>query len=270
MAFSMRVAVSSGLITHVNKPAEGQHAMLARLHTFRFDWKLTLLTALLLPLLLSLGFWQLGREQEKLDLQTLWDARQREAPVQLAALDPADDLQYRLVDMSGTVDNAHVFLLDNRVHQGQPGYDVVVPVTTADAQLVFVNRGWIAQGPSRAQLPPIDAIEGQVMLRGSVYVPMGEPFTLGGDAVTETWPRVVQTLDPAAMARHAGLDEAALFPYIVRLADGAPGVYVRDWPVISATPEKHRGYAVQWFAMATMLLGLYLYYSSRADAASAT
>jgi surfeit locus 1 family protein len=243
--------------------------MLARLHTFRFDWKLTLLTALLLPLLLSLGFWQLRRAQEKLDLQAMWDARAREAPVQLSTLSAADDLQYRQVEMSGTVDNAHVFLLDNRVHQGQPGYDVVVPVTTADEQLVFVNRGWIPQGPSREQLPAIDAIEGQVTLQGSVYVPIGQPFTLGGDAVTETWPKVVQTLEPAALAQQVGLDDKALFPYIVRLADGAPGIYVRDWPVISTTPEKHRGYAVQWFAMAAMLLGLYLFYSTRADAASA-
>ena len=39
--------------------------MFARLRTFRFDWKLTLLTTLLLPLLLSLGFWQLDRLDQR-------------------------------------------------------------------------------------------------------------------------------------------------------------------------------------------------------------
>jgi len=51
----------------------------------------------------------------------------------------------------------------------------------------------------------------------------------------------------------------------VRLDAGTPGVFVRDWPVISTTPEKHRAYAVQWFAMAAMLLALHLYYSTRRD-----
>ncbi|MEY4640967.1 MAG: hypothetical protein RLZZ227_961 [Pseudomonadota bacterium] len=243
--------------------------MLARLRTFRFDWKLTLLTLMLLPLLLSLGFWQLRREDEKLAMQANWDARERETPVALGMLPVAGDLQYRQVELSGTVDNERIFLLDNRVHLGQAGYDVVVPVTTDDNQLVFVNRGWIAQGASRQQLPVIAPIQGPVRLRGTVYVPVGEPFVLGGDVVAEGWPKVVQTLEPAAMAQQLGAG-SLYFPYVIRLAEAAPGVLVRDWPVITTTPEKHRGYAVQWFAMTAMLLGLYLYYSIRGDKAAAT
>jgi cytochrome oxidase assembly protein ShyY1 len=78
----------------------------------------------------------------------------------------------------------------------------------------------------------------------------------------------VQALDPATMAQQIGASVDP-FPYVIRLAEGAPGVFIRDWPVISTTPEKHRAYAVQWFAMAAMLLGLYLYYSTRAETASA-
>lgn len=237
--------------------------MFARLQQFRFDWKLSLLTAVLLPLMLSLGFWQLRREQEKLDLRQQYAERQGEAPAALAQVDPTADQQYRQVELRGRYDNAHSFLLDNRIHQGQAGYDLVTPLMSANNLLVFVNRGWLAQGPSRAQLPALDLIDGEVMLRGTVYVPVGDPFTLGENVTTEGWPKVIQTLDPARMAQEAGYAGASLFPYTVRLAEGTPGVLVRDWPVISTTPEKHRGYAVQWFAMATMLLGLYLYYSTR-------
>ncbi len=239
--------------------------MIARLRQFRFDWKLTLLTAVLLPLLLSLGFWQLRREQEKLDLQQQYAARQGEAPVALAQLDPAEDQQYRQVEFSGRYDNAHSFLVDNRIHQGQAGYDLVTPLITDADLVVLVNRGWLPQGQSRAQLPAPDVIDGEITLRGTVYVPVGDPFVLGGDLVTEGWPRVVQTLDPATMAEQAGYPVASVFPHSIRLAEGAPGVLVRNWPVISTTPEKHRGYAVQWFAMAAMLLGLYLYYSTRPE-----
>jgi surfeit locus 1 family protein len=237
--------------------------MLARLRQFRFDWKLSLLTALLLPLLVSLGFWQLQREQEKLALQQQYAARQSEAAVALERLNPQDDLQYRQVEVSGRYDNAHSFLLDNRIHQGQVGYDLVTPFVTAANRLVLVNRGWLPQGVSREQLPAFAAIEGEVRLQGSVYVPIGTPLVLGAEETGAGWPRVIQTLEPVQMAAAAGYASAELFPYSVRLAEGAPGVLVRDWPVISMGPERHRGYAVQWFAMAAMLLGLYLYYSTR-------
>jgi cytochrome oxidase assembly protein ShyY1 len=239
--------------------------MLARLRHFRFDWKLTLLTAVLLPLLLSLGFWQLRREQEKLDLQQQYAARQSELPVALEQLDPADDHQYRQVEFSGHYDNGNSFLLDNRVHEGQVGYDLITPVITEANLVVMVNRGWLPQGPSRAQLPVPEAITGNVTLRGSVYVPVGTPFVLDDAIASGGGPRVIQLLNPAQMAEAAGYSASMLFPYSVRLAEGAPGVLVRDWPVISTTPEKHRGYAVQWFAMAAMLLGLYLYYSTRPE-----
>src|SRR5690606_34163210 len=99
--------------------------MWRRLKQYRFDWKLTLLYVLLLPLLLRLGFWQLSREQEKLDLLAVYDSRQQQAPVDLQTLDPAEDLQYRQVEFSGQADNDHVFLLDNRIVGGQVGYEVL-------------------------------------------------------------------------------------------------------------------------------------------------
>ncbi len=244
--------------------------MFARLQQFRFDWKLTLLTAVLFPLLVSLGFWQLRREQEKLDLQQQYAARQNEAPVSLDAIDLADDQQYRQVEFSGRYDNGNSFLLDNRIHQGQVGYDLVTPVITDANLVVLVNRGWLPQGTSRERLPVPVVIDGDVMLRGSIYVPVGTPFVLDDAITSDRGPRVVQVLNPIQMAEAAGYAANMLFPYSVRLADSAPGVLVRDWPVISTTPEKHRGYAAQWFAMAAMLLGLYLYYSTRPEPDSAT
>jgi surfeit locus 1 family protein len=237
--------------------------MYKRLHHYRFDWKLSLLTALLLPLMLSLGFWQLRRAQEKLELQDQYAARQYEAPVTLEQLSADSDLQYRQVELTGRYDNAHNFLLDNRIHQGQVGYDLVTPFITETQRVVLVNRGWLAQGPTREQLPPLAAVEGRVTLHGSVYVPVGTQLVLGVITPDAGWPQVIQTLDPMPAGVVAGYRGKDVFPYSVRLAEGAPGVLVRDWPVISMTPERHQGYAVQWFAMAAMLLGLYLYYSTR-------
>jgi surfeit locus 1 family protein len=235
-----------------------------RLKNYRFNWKLSLFVLLFLPLFLRLGFWQLAREEEKLQLQASWNARQQEPPLALQSLDPAEDLQYHQVELVGRFDNAHVFLLDNRIHEGHAGFEVIQPFATNEGLTVFVNRGWLPQGPDRRQLPLPPLLEGELRLQAAVYVPVGEPLVLGDIAPGEEWPKLIQTLDPLELAELAGLAaEARVFPYSVRLAEAAPGVLQRNWRVISTTPEKHRGYAVQWFSMATALVLLYLYYSLR-------
>lgn len=240
--------------------------MLARLRHYRFDWKLSLLTVLLLPLLVSLGFWQLAREQEKLALEELYEARREQSPQALDTLDIQRDLQYTQAWVEGEFDNEHLFLLDNRVHAGRAGYEVLVPLMTDSGWLVFVNRGWVGQGASRADLPVPPALPAQARVQGNLYQPLGEAFVLGGaELIGSGWPRVVQTLDMALMA--AQLDGSwRLFPYSLRLAANEPGVLVRDWPTVNMSSTRHRGYAVQWFAMATALVLLYLYYSTRANA----
>lgn len=231
---------------------------------YRFDWKLTLLALILLPVLLRLGFWQLEREDEKQALQSVYTQRQQEQPVPLAGLDGMGDLQYRAVRLSGRFDNEHVFLLDNRIHEGVPGYDVLQPFVTESGLWVLINRGWTAMSGSRADLPEVSAMEGNVTLSGNVYVPAGEQFTLGDTAPEPGWPKVVQELSPQQLLEAAGLESgAAYFPYSVRLAADSPGVLTRNWPVITTSPEKHRAYAVQWFAMALALVLLYIYYSCR-------
>ncbi|MNN94970.1 hypothetical protein D3C81_2137010 [compost metagenome] len=45
----------------------------------------------------------------------------------------------------------------------------------------------------------------------------------------------------------------------LRLQPG-PASYLGDWPLVSMGPEKHLGYAVQWFALAATLLGLFVWF----------
>lgn len=234
------------------------------LRNFQFDWKLTLLVLVLLPIMLRLGFWQLAREAEKEQLQSIYTERQQQAAVALQTVDSSGDLQYLQVLFEGQYDNAHVFLLDNKIYQGQVGYEVIVPFTTDSGLVVFVNRGWIAQAGERSRLPLPAVIEQRVAVNGSVYVPVGEQLILGDIEPGPQWPKVVQSLDVDELARLTGLSaDMHWFPYSVRLGEGAAGILERNWSVISTTPEKHRGYAVQWFAMATALILLYLHYSFR-------
>jgi cytochrome oxidase assembly protein ShyY1 len=240
--------------------------MLERLGNYTFDWKLSLFTLLLFPVMIKLGFWQLLREQEKLNLQAIYNERQAAPAIEISAVNWADDLQYLSVQLSGEFDNEHNFLLDNKINAGRVGFEVISPFRSNDGERIFINRGWVPQGKYRTDIPLVDRIEGQVELKATVYVPLGEQVLLGEDALSQSWPRLIQSLDPQYLSEQLKqAEDETLFPYSVRLLENMPGVLVRNWPVISTKPEKHKGYAVQWFLMASVLLGLYLYVSTKPE-----
>ncbi|WP_338016018.1 SURF1 family cytochrome oxidase biogenesis protein, partial [Cognatilysobacter segetis] len=77
---------------------------------------------------------------------------------------------------------------------------------------------------------------------------MGAPMASQGDA----W--LVVRLEPTAIAREFGLP--ALAPRVLRLDPALPFGYPRDLELLVNTlpPDRHRGYAVQWFGLAATLL----------------
>ena len=58
------------------------------------------------------------------------------------------------------------------------------------------------------------------------------------------------------------VSDAELYPWLVRIDPSEPAALTADWPVVSASPEKRQGYALQWFTMAAVLLLFFLLRSS--------
>ena len=81
---------------------------------FTPNWRASLLAVLLLPVVISLGFWQLDRAEEKRQLQGLFEHRQLAGPVALEALNTQADLRYQPVTLRGEFVNEKAVLLDNR------------------------------------------------------------------------------------------------------------------------------------------------------------
>lgn len=230
------------------------------------EWRTTLLTAVLLPVLVALGFWQLEREQEKLALSAMFAQRQQLAPVPLASLsvtDPAS-LAYLPVTVTGSLVRDRYLLLDNRIYQGKFGYEVVALFRLEPSgQPVLINRGWIAGDPARLELPEVTQPSASMTLTGHVYVAPGEPYLLAAQSLEEGWPKRVQALDMALLAPAlVTTDGAELYPYPVRLDGDQPAALTVDWQVVNVSPAKHRGYAVQWFTMAAVLLIFFVLRSS--------
>lgn len=221
----------------------------------RGRWLALLALALLLPLLLGLGFWQLERAAQKRALQALAGERAAQPAIDLAALAGLADPQLRRVWLHGHFDAAHSLLLDNRLRDGRPGVELLQPfLDHASGRWVLVNRGWLAW-PDRREMPRFTTPAGELRLLAQVYRMPGQPLRLGALPAGGDFPRLVTAVDAAALWRELG--RAGLADEL-RLLDG-PGRQRGDWPLLNMTPHKHLGYAVQWFALAATLLGLALW-----------
>ncbi len=238
---------------------------------FNFEWRTALLVAILLPVMTSLGFWQLRRADENSELIHMAEQRRQQQPVVLGQLPLAQlelDIaegnlvhwQLQQVSMQGQwLDKG--FLLENQTHEGRDGYYVIGVIQLKDSRYVLVNRGWIMAPALRSELPVVPAIVPAAVEQGEIYV---TPNVLRDEPVgaESGWPRRVGRLNVPGLARE--LDMKVL-PVIVRLRDGSPSALTAQWPVVNITPEKNIAYAIQWFAMSIALVMFYLALSFRRD-----
>ena len=217
----------------------------------------TLVVLVLLPLMVFLGFWQLSRGQEKQALLQSYAERRAAQPLSVAQLAAVADPAFRRVQLRGEFDAGHSVLLDNRMRDGKAGVELLQPFhDQASGQWLLLNRGWLPW-PSR-RTPPQFSTPGQILdIQAWVYESPGTPFQLHADPLDAPWPRLVTAVMPAKLWAELGREG---FADEVRIAPG-PAAYQADWPLIATGmgPEKHTAYAVQWFAMALALVGLYLY-----------
>jgi cytochrome oxidase assembly protein ShyY1 len=222
----------------------------------RGDLRAALAGVVLLALLLNLGFWQVGRAGEKSALEDRWQTRAALPAVtpQSLAAEPIDVLADRQVAWRGRFTPTHYLLLDNRLHRGRVGYHVVALVSAGDA-LVPLNLGWIAGDPARKTVPAPTLPEGEVAVSGRIYVPSSKPLMMQKPEPPKTLPAPVQTLywDDWSSSLTA-LSGRHVLPFEVRIAPDSPSALAAEWPVVNQAPSKHIGYAVQWFAMAGVLL----------------
>lgn len=205
---------------------------------------------------IALGNWQLDRAAFKAEIQ----ARRTAAGTAAVALPAAADF--------ARIDTLHVHAegrwladrtvwIDNRTHDGRAGVHLVTPLRLDDGSLLYVNRGW-APLVDRARLPQAPLSRGPVSVEGFVVHPDTHGFTLaGGDARPELWTRI----DPARLVRHAGT--AAVYPVVLELQSELKDGLVRDWAPPAQGPQRHRAYALQWFAFAAMAAVLTLYWGWR-------
>jgi surfeit locus 1 family protein len=228
-----------------------------------------LLTAVALAAFVSLGNWQLGRAREKQALTASFMAGGA-STVDATGLTFAGLARYQHVRLRGHFDGARQVLLDNMPSAtGQPGYRVLTPLRRADGRgTVLVDRGWVPLGASRADLPDVTVGADEREVTGILDGLPIPGLRVGPAAVpgAETWPRVLLFPTEADVESALGVDVESR---IVLLDPGAADGFERKWrPALGFGPERHLGYAIQWFAFALVTVALFVALNLRQAGAS--
>ncbi|NIR60109.1 MAG: SURF1 family protein [Gammaproteobacteria bacterium] len=221
------------------------------------------LVAIGLLVLGALGVWQLERAEDKRVLLERYEARRQGPPIELDSPPrPGEDLRYYRVRVTGRFDAGRHYLLDNQLHHGRLGFEVITPLRLRGSPAaVLVDRGWVPMGRTRRELPDIPTAEGRVSLVGTLREPPQSGMRLGPpDVAGAGWPRVIQYVDVERVSDQLDYPVAR---YTLALAEEQPHGFVRRWEPVVIGPGRHLGYAVQWFGLALALAVFYVVLSTR-------
>lgn len=227
----------------------------------RFAW---LLAGLLLASgFAALGRWQLQRGVEK--QRMLDQVAVATAGGETLALSVAGKAGgYARAAGAGRFLAGPVLLLDNQRRGPTVGVRVLAPFRSVGGTVLLVDLGWLAL-PGDRQLPEVALPTGELTLSGLLTPPPSAGLALGPASTPAGPGRLLLTrVDLDALSASLGLP---LAPRILRLDPALPLGYARDLDVLPNTlpPERHRGYALQWFGLAftTLLLSLYFAFFRR-------
>jgi surfeit locus 1 family protein len=228
------------------------------------NWKLTLLCAVFIGLFIYLGNWQLERARQKRVLLQAYSDRTKQQSLAASKLDENQDLRFFLTQLRGQFDNEHTFLLDNKTFNGEVGYEIFTPFISPDLpKAILVDRGFVPLLRKREDLPTIKAIQGNTFITGMLNLP--PTYVSFGDILanpTLQWPLQVEYID---IAQLTGFYQKPLYRYILTLDPQHPAAYPLKWQIVAVGPERHMGYALQWFAFALTLLILFVILNWRSD-----
>jgi surfeit locus 1 family protein len=201
---------------------------------FRPRWWAAALAAGACAAGVALGNWQSGRAEEK----------------------RAAAAESRRVALRGTFLPEHTVLLDNKIHRGRAGYHVLQPLRTPEGGHVLVNRGWVAAGPRRGELPAVVTPAGEVALEGAALARL--PRALGDAREGRVWQN-------ATLEEFAAWSGLRLEPFVLEQHSALGDGLAREWPRAAEAADKHGAYALQWYSLAALAAALFVALSLKRD-----
>lgn len=195
-------------------------------------------------ILCALGVWQLQRLTWKEDILADISARLNAADIPLPARpDPATD-NYTSVTVTGRLTGPELHVLTTRKPEG-PGFRVIRALDTGN-RLVLADLGYVRESQKDAPRPEID-----VTISGNLIWPdETDGFTPVPNIDRNIW--FARDIDLMADA----LDTA---PVMVAMRSSTPELPTAAMPVTVNIPNDHLQYAITWFSLMVIWLGMTAY-----------
>ena len=215
--------------------------------------------------LVSLGFWQLSRADEKLNLQLQTEQKQAAETIELTGSKEltAED-RFRNIQAQGKYMPDKQILIDNQIVAGRVGYYLLTPLKLMGSdQIILINRGWLPVGGDRSVLPEFETPTGVVTLTGRLNTFPAKPvmwrdsYQLVAGMVWQYLPiekyqqQMQIKVQPLLVELAPELETKRLSPQKLNNAGG----YVRQWRTVKKDwVSRHKAYAMQWFSLAVAFL----------------
>ena len=192
-------------------------------------------------ILVNLGLWQLSRLEWKTALINTESARMSAPPVSLpATLDQLKD-HFLHVEITGTLGAEMADVLTS-IPQVGPGYKMIAALETPQGRRVLVDLGFILEENRAAPRP-----SGSVSVTGNVFWPNETDwFTPQMDQTRNIWfARDLDLMSAALQTEPVMIVARSITPPVANL-------YLRP----SDRPNNHLNYAITWFSLAFVWLGM--------------
>jgi len=199
------------------------------------------------------GMWQWDRRNEAVRENAQIAANYDHTPVEVTTALPtarsfSDDQTWLRVRVTGRYDVAEQLLVRNRVHNGQPGFEVLTPLVTDSGRAFIVDRGWVPTGnrqdaPDHVPAPPTGTVQVVARLQASEpHIPGRSDPAHGDEVQSVTLPDVADRVShPIWAGAYGQLDTEDPAP-----TQQAP----LGWDRPSADTGLHLSYFIQWFMFA--------------------
>ena len=219
------------------------------------NWRLLLPTFLIvatIAFLVSLGFWQLDRAEQKREIEASI-TRANTGVIEL--IKSEQDLlnkEFYEVRLQGRYLNEAQFIYDNQIVDQISGYYVLTPfILTGQSKAVMVNRGFIPWNGRRDKLADINVDSGQTEIKVQILNPI-KRIELKTSELVREFPVIIQAIDFDVIEE---ISNISFIRIIGQLDASSADGFIRKWEPYTGSIEKHIGYAIQWFLMA-LVLGL--------------
>ena len=174
--------------------------------------KILIFAIIFAPITFSLGLWQIERAAEKDNIIEKFNELQNNPHKPINTEDKFAN--WEPISSYGTF-TQYIILEDNALLDGQAGYKVYQYFRFEENSGVFVNRGFIARGRLKNEVPEITTPSGQFLIKGSALYKNSNAFVKN---IEESDKRIIQEFNIGLISNvYPELRADNIRPYIFNL-----------------------------------------------------